>query len=74
MLSQPLPNAPQFGLSGREESGEIVESHAFRICGLVYSNADIAARLNVFGPLAFGNVHPKMEVVRRLPVNQLVVI
>ncbi len=54
-LSRPTPNTPQFGLSGRDEGTVIINSHAMRLCGLAYSNDDVAARLNVFGPLAFGS-------------------
>ncbi|KAE9375243.1 hypothetical protein N431DRAFT_542827 [Stipitochalara longipes BDJ] len=52
-LSQPGPNTPQFGIVGRENSQAAVESHVLKICGLAFTNNNVSARVNAFGPLAF---------------------
>ena len=34
-------------------SFDTAQEHALRVCGLAWTNEDIAARVNAFGPLAF---------------------
>lgn len=52
-LSQPCPGAPAFGLIGREASRDAIETPALMVCGLAFTNDNIPARVNAFGPLAF---------------------
>ena len=52
-LSKPSPQNPQFGMAGREESQAAIEGHALKICGLAFTNENVSARVNAFGPLAF---------------------
>jgi hypothetical protein len=52
-LSEPRPDAPNFGAIGRESNMLSVSDEALKVCGLAYTNEDIAARVNGFGPLAF---------------------
>ena len=32
---------------------ELARQHALRVCGLAYTNDNVAVRVNAFGPLAF---------------------
>lgn len=52
-LSEPLQSAPTWGLTNRESIIPCIRDEALRVCGLAYTNDDIAARVNAFGPLAF---------------------
>lgn len=52
-LSKPYLNTPRFGILGREGSQVAIEGHVLKICGLAFTNENVSARVNVFGPLAF---------------------
>lgn len=52
-LSQPFSSAFAFGLIGREANHHAVETSALMVCGLAFTNNDISARVNAFGPLTF---------------------
>lgn len=52
-LAKPLPGAGKFGLMGREECQQSIETSALKICGTAFTNDDVPARVNSFGPLAF---------------------
>jgi hypothetical protein len=52
-LSQPYPGTSAFGLIGREANQHVIETSDLLICGLAFTNDDISARVNAFGPLAF---------------------
>lgn len=52
-LSQPFSGASAFGLIGRETNHHAVETSALMVCGLAFTNDDISARVNAFGPLTF---------------------
>jgi hypothetical protein len=52
-LSEPLPLAPSFGVIGRGLILPFVRDEALKVCGLAYTNEDVSARVNAFGPLAF---------------------
>jgi hypothetical protein len=38
-------------------SDDLAQVHALKVCGLAYTNKDVAARVNAFGPLAFCQFH-----------------
>ena len=52
-LSEPRPLAPNFGVTLRGLSLPLVREEALKICGLAYTNENVSARVNAFGPLAF---------------------
>jgi hypothetical protein len=48
-LYNPLHPGAQFG----EPERQFAEDHALRVCGLAFTNDNVAARVNAFGPLSF---------------------
>jgi len=52
-LSKPNTDILQFRILGIEQSQGIIQGHALKVCGLAFTNENIAARVNAFGPLAF---------------------
>jgi hypothetical protein len=57
-LSEPLPSEFDSGIIDREPSTLQVREEALRVCGLAFTNENVAARVNAFGPLAFCSHHP----------------
>jgi hypothetical protein len=52
-LYKPDPNLSQFGVTGRDDSPSYIEGHVLNICALAFTNENVSARVNAFGPLAF---------------------
>ncbi len=52
-LSRPLSTQTPLSTTATDRSQETVVQHALKICGLAYTNDDVPARVNAFGPLAF---------------------
>jgi len=52
-LSQPVLSLEKFGLKGREANHHTIQTAALVVCGLAFTNDNIAARVNAFGPLSF---------------------
>jgi hypothetical protein len=54
-LFNPSPKGKHVG----QADLDFAEDRAIRICGLAWTNDDVAARVNAFGPLAFCEDFPK---------------
>jgi hypothetical protein len=70
-LSKPQQDTPQFGIHGREESQADIEGHVLKICGLAFTNDNISARVNAFGPLAFCKSSSMILIGRGIDVKQV---
>jgi hypothetical protein len=51
--SKPHPDIPQFRNLNLDQDQEIIQDSSLRVCGLAFTNENIATRVNAFGPLAF---------------------
>jgi len=52
-LSKPFPDTTASTSTEEVQSRDVIIHHALRICGLAYTNDNVSARVNAFGPLAF---------------------
>jgi hypothetical protein len=52
-LSKPHMDNSQLRNLDLEQNRELIQENALKVCGLAFTNENIAARVNAFGPLAF---------------------
>jgi hypothetical protein len=70
-LSQPNPNIPEFSIHGREGSEAAIEGHVLKICGLAFTNENVSARVNAFGPLAFCKFPSTTLIRSNIDINKV---
>jgi hypothetical protein len=54
---RPLPLDESLDTQAFQTRDELAQDLALKVCGLAYTNDNIAARVNGFGPLAFCQYH-----------------
>jgi hypothetical protein len=52
-LTYQIRSGGQLGEGASQAKRDLAQYHALQVCGLAYTNDNVAARVNAFGPLAF---------------------